>query len=33
MTEREEDVLGEFAGRLIGCYSSEELDNLRSEWD
>ncbi len=31
--EREEDVLGEFAGRLTGHYSSKELDNLRSEWD
>lgn len=31
--EREHDVVAEFAGALTGTYESNELDDLRSEWD
>ena len=31
--EREHDVIAEFAGALTGTYNTDELDNLRSEWD
>ena len=31
--EREHDVLAEFAGALTGVYASNELDELRAEWD
>ena len=31
--EREQDVLAEFAGALTGVYSTNELDELRGEWD
>ena len=31
--ERERDVIAEFAGALTGMYRSDELDDLRSEWD
>jgi AbrB family looped-hinge helix DNA binding protein len=31
--EREHDVIGEFAGALTGTYNTDELDDLRSEWD
>ena len=31
--EREGDVLAEFAGRLTGIYTEDELDRLRDEWD
>lgn len=31
--EREHDVVAEFAGALTGTYDSNELDDLRSEWD
>ena len=31
--EREHDVLNEFAGAMTGAYDSDELDNLRAEWD
>ncbi len=31
--EREHDVVAEFAGALTGTYHSNELDELRSEWD
>ena len=31
--EREHDVIAEFAGALTGTYNTDELDDLRSEWD
>ena len=31
--EREHDVLAEFAGRMTGAYTENELDDLRREWD
>ena len=31
--EREHDVLDEFAGAMTGAYDSDELDNLRAEWE
>ena len=31
--EREHDVIAEFAGALTGTYKTNELDDLRSEWD
>ena len=31
--EREHDVIDEFAGAMTGVYVSDELDNLRAEWD
>jgi bifunctional DNA-binding transcriptional regulator/antitoxin component of YhaV-PrlF toxin-antitoxin module len=31
--EREHDVLGEYAGALTGVYRSDELADLRAEWD
>jgi bifunctional DNA-binding transcriptional regulator/antitoxin component of YhaV-PrlF toxin-antitoxin module len=31
--EREEDVVGEFAGALTGAYETDELARLRDEWD
>lgn len=31
--EREHDVIAEFAGALTGTYDTDELDDLRSEWD
>ncbi len=30
--ERESEVLDEFAGALSGVYTTNELDELRSEW-
>ena len=31
--EREHDILAEFAGRMTGAYTDNELDELRKEWD
>ncbi len=31
--EREHDVVAEFAGALTGAYRTDELEDLRSEWD
>ncbi|MEY2522634.1 MAG: hypothetical protein QOJ66_1199 [Ilumatobacteraceae bacterium] len=31
--EREHDILAEFAGRMTGAYTDNELDELRREWD
>ncbi|MCU0309532.1 MAG: type II toxin-antitoxin system PrlF family antitoxin [Acidimicrobiales bacterium] len=31
--EREDDVLGAFAGTMTGAYRRDELDELRAEWD
>jgi bifunctional DNA-binding transcriptional regulator/antitoxin component of YhaV-PrlF toxin-antitoxin module len=31
--EREHDVLAEFAGALTGAYRTDELAELRAEWD
>ena len=31
--EREHDVIDEYAGALTGVYRTDELDELRSEWD
>jgi bifunctional DNA-binding transcriptional regulator/antitoxin component of YhaV-PrlF toxin-antitoxin module len=31
--EREHDVLADFAGAMTGAYTSNELDELRAEWD
>lgn len=31
--EREHDVVAEYAGALTGVYRTDELDELRSEWD
>ncbi len=33
LLEREHDVLADFAGALTGCYDTNELDELRAEWD
>ncbi len=30
--ERETDILDEYAGALSGAYSTDELDDLRTEW-
>ena len=31
--EREDDVLAEFAGAMTGAYATNEVDDLRGEWD
>ena len=31
--EREHDVIAEFAGAMTGAYTTNELDDLRREWD
>ena len=31
--EREHDVIAQYAGALTGVYASDELEQLRSEWD
>ncbi|MFV0318681.1 MAG: AbrB/MazE/SpoVT family DNA-binding domain-containing protein [Microthrixaceae bacterium] len=31
--EREDDVIGEFAGSLTAVYAESELESLRGEWD
>jgi bifunctional DNA-binding transcriptional regulator/antitoxin component of YhaV-PrlF toxin-antitoxin module len=31
--EREHDILAEFAGAMTGTYTTNELDELRREWD
>jgi bifunctional DNA-binding transcriptional regulator/antitoxin component of YhaV-PrlF toxin-antitoxin module len=31
--EREHDLLAEFAGAMTGAYTTNELDDLRREWD
>jgi hypothetical protein len=31
--EREDDVLVEYAGAMTGAYATNEVDDLRAEWD
>ena len=31
--ERDHDVVDEYAGALTGVYDSDEIDQLRDEWD
>lgn len=31
--EREQDVIADFAGAMTGVYRTDELDELRAEWD
>jgi bifunctional DNA-binding transcriptional regulator/antitoxin component of YhaV-PrlF toxin-antitoxin module len=31
--EREDDVLAEYAGAMTGAYATNEVDDLRAEWD
>ena len=31
--EREHDILAEFSGAMTGAYTTNELDDLRREWD